>query len=322
MARCLSLAAGVVRAGGRVAFVSRPSGGLVAGRVAEAGHELFEIGDAAHDATEFLDAARAFDATVALVDHYELGPAWWRAVRGALPLAALDDVGRTGLGEGVDFVLNQNVSADASWYPGVRRIAFGPRYALLAEAFLAASTSRSADRALPVERVLVSLGGADPKDATSIVVRALRDVRSSVVFDVVIGPGFVHGDRVRREAAADARMVVHEAPRSLAPLMDAAQFAVTGAGSTTYELAFLGIPAVLVEIADNQAAIGRGLDAAGVARFLGRVEDVSAEQIAAPVRELLESGPARARMADAGRRLVDGGGADRVAALLASLAPG
>jgi len=91
-----------------------------------------------------------------------------------------------------------------------------------------------------------------------------------------------------------------------------AVFAVTAAGSTCWELMYLGVPLACLVLADNQAGIAFGLDQAGAALSLGRAEGISAKEIAARVGPLLRDPAQRAVMARAGRGLVDGKGAQRV----------
>jgi spore coat polysaccharide biosynthesis predicted glycosyltransferase SpsG len=98
--------------------------------------------------------------------------------------------------------------------------------------------------------------------------------------------------------------------------MSWADLAVTGAGSTCWELACVGLPAVTLVIAENQRAIAEELGAAGVVFNLGWHEEVSAERIATTVDGLLYSSFRRLRMSQTGRAVVDGKGAERVAATL------
>lgn len=94
--------------------------------------------------------------------------------------------------------------------------------------------------------------------------------------------------------------------------MGSVDLAVAAAGVTAYELARLGVPSVVVAVADNQTPVVRRLvDAdAAVAATLGDL---------APAAEELADDPARRRtIADAAVRLVDGRGADRVVARMRS----
>jgi spore coat polysaccharide biosynthesis predicted glycosyltransferase SpsG len=102
----------------------------------------------------------------------------------------------------------------------------------------------------------------------------------------------------------------------MAPLMSWADIAVTGAGSTCWELACLGVPALSLVIAENQRSIAEELGAAGIVVNLGWHADVAVERIATSVDGLVYSSFRRLRMSQQGRALVDGKGAARVASVL------
>jgi spore coat polysaccharide biosynthesis predicted glycosyltransferase SpsG len=76
------------------------------------------------------------------------------------------------------------------------------------------------------------------------------------------------------------------------------------------------LPAVALVVAENQRAVAEELSAARVVFNLGWHQEVSAERIACTVDALLYSSYRRLRMSQRGRALIDGRGAERVAAVL------
>jgi UDP-2,4-diacetamido-2,4,6-trideoxy-beta-L-altropyranose hydrolase len=91
---------------------------------------------------------------------------------------------------------------------------------------------------------------------------------------------------------------------------------IGGAGSTTWELACLGVPAILIVLADNQAALASAVDRAGFARSAGWCKDLAPEQLASMLTELVQRPELRRAMGELGAKIVDGRGAERVATLL------
>ena len=104
----------------------------------------------------------------------------------------------------------------------------------------------------------------------------------------------------------------------MAELMSHTDLAVSGAGSTCWELAFMGVPTCVIVAAENQHRIAMGLDREGFARNLGRSEDVTVEVIAKSVTKLMNNRHLRQSMSENGRRLVDGLGLQRVLSAMAS----
>ena len=122
---------------------------------------------------------------------------------------------------------------------------------------------------------------------------------------------------VRQAAAAGVRCVV--APRDLARWMAAASLAVTAGGVTASELACVGVPMVIVVAAENQRESARGLVRARAAVALDGTTAAGIRGVGAAVCRLAKDPLRRRRMAAAGRRLVDGRGAARVARALTQL---
>lgn len=331
--RCLALANSVERRGGTAGFVCRRLDGVAAEFLrlrSAAVSELPNGIEEEEDARRTLAIARAGRADVVLVDHYGLGPSWWRSVRAELPVAVVDDVGRSGLTDGVALVVNQNAGAEEGWYDGVPRILCGLRFALLRGEFFehrkkleerrAEGTAAHRAAAGGTKRLVVTLGGSDPNDVTSQVLRALRDVPRDVAIDVILGPGFRHLGSVLRRAELDSRIWLYEQPSDLPELMARADLAVTGGGSTLYECAYLGLPALAIQTADNQAGTCRAMAAAGAVRCLGPWDAVEDEEIGREADLLLGDEGRCEQMAVSGMALVDGHGARRVAEALASVA--
>jgi RimJ/RimL family protein N-acetyltransferase len=120
----------------------------------------------------------------------------------------------------------------------------------------------------------------------------------------------------RLEAAgASAELTTPEragATDAMAELLAGATVVVSAAGTTAWELACLGRPALLVTVAENQGPVAAGLARAGVAVDLGPLEGLSADRLLAAVTDLLDDQPRRDAMGARGTALVDGSGARRV----------
>ena len=90
--------------------------------------------------------------------------------------------------------------------------------------------------------------------------------------------------------------------------------AVSAGGQTLYELACVGCPTVAIRLASNQDGQLEVFAKTGFVRAVGRAEDEHVViAMGDTVLSLLGDSKARAVMATAGQRLVDGQGAMRVA---------
>jgi UDP-2,4-diacetamido-2,4,6-trideoxy-beta-L-altropyranose hydrolase len=268
-----------------------------------------------------LASAAAVNATCVVLDGYDFDLDYQRSLRAdGCRIMVIDDMVRLPHYE-TDILLNQNLGAEHLDYNlnSDATLLLGPQYALLRREFI---VWRSRLHTVPetARKILVTLGGSDPENVTLKVIKALRHLEvSRLQIRVVGGPDNPHLDELRDAAAAfPGRLELLTYVADMAPLMAWADMAVTGAGSTCWELACVGLPAVAIVIAQNQRVVADGLGAAGVILNLGWHEETSTERIASNVESLLYSAFRRLRMSQQGRVLVDGKGADRSAAALSA----
>ena len=252
--------------------------------------------------------------TLLVADHYDLDAAWFHAARDRVDvLMAIDDLADRPLP--VDLLLNQNLGAEAGQYLGLAsplaRILTGPSYALVGRQF-AERRAGARSRSGQVDRILVFLSGADPADVTARAVSALADVDVSV--DVVVGAAYSNLDGLRTLVARHPAMGLHVNVDTMAELMDRADLAIGAPSSASWERCTVGLPTLLVALADNQLKVERLLVERGAAATAGWHATVSP----AMIRDLivsLSADPARVReMSRAAAAVTDGHGTDRVVA--------
>jgi spore coat polysaccharide biosynthesis protein SpsF len=94
-----------------------------------------------------------------------------------------------------------------------------------------------------------------------------------------------------------------------ASVFAAAEMAVCGGGSTAYEMAMLGVPALAVVLSETQKAPGDALAEAGAALCVARADLAKGLEDLAALRD---DPDARRRMGERGRALFDGLGRVRI----------
>ena len=110
-------------------------------------------------------------------------------------------------------------------------------------------------------------------------------------------------------AARDSRMELHIDPPNMAQLMTNADMAIGAGGTTSWERCCLGLPTVLVVLADNQRLICEKLGRAGAARPITGVTDANLVEITHFVIELSNDENSRGKMIRSAAKIVDGRGA-------------
>jgi UDP-2,4-diacetamido-2,4,6-trideoxy-beta-L-altropyranose hydrolase len=216
-----------------------------------------------------------------------------------------------------DIVLNPNLYAEQLHYlcePGTSLL-LGTRYALLRREFLA---WKDLKREIPEmgNRLLVTLGGSDPDNCVLKVIRALdRAGVSGLEVTVVIGASnhyMAESQQVASSISIPIRLVCDV--QNMADLMAWADLALVAGGITPWEMCFMGVPMLVMIIAENQKHTAQTLHQAGIVENLGWHKDVSEEEIGVKLRDMIYSQSLRESMSQAGRKLVDGFGPRRVIA--------
>lgn len=266
-----------------------------------------------------LDMAVRHPCDAVVVDSYRVDADYLGRLRAArLFVVVIDDLARYPFP--CQLVVNSGAHAHRLRYrssSGDTRFLLGPQYALLRPEFwdMPPRTVRNT-----VQNVLVTMGGADPYNLVPELLGLLDDLPGDFSVTPIVGPFFENRAEVEEVAKRCQRSVrlVHS-PDSVRELMLEADLAISAGGQTLYELAATGTPTVAMQVADNQSDNLQALTAEGVVQMAGSVgESGLTDRVGEVVRVLMESGDARAEMSAAGRRLVDGRGAVRIADVIVS----
>jgi UDP-2,4-diacetamido-2,4,6-trideoxy-beta-L-altropyranose hydrolase len=319
--RCLALAQAWQQARGNAIFVMAESTTSIEARLRIGNikvERLCATPSSADDVTRTCDVARREQADWIVVDGYRFDSTYQKALRAAgMKVLFIDDNGEASP-YSADLILNQNLHASEAMYrardPHVRLL-LGSRYILLRREF-AFWRARAFEIGPHARRVLVTMGGSDPNNVTEQILRMLLP-EPDLELTVVVGGSNPH--------LAGLEQLVEHGDRTIRLLKDVsdmpalmvwADLAVAGAGTTSWEMCMMGLPAALCVLAPNQEKIASELARLGAAVDLGYTDRVPSARTEATVRDLLGSQSKRAQMSERGREIVDGRGTERVLAFL------
>jgi UDP-2,4-diacetamido-2,4,6-trideoxy-beta-L-altropyranose hydrolase len=315
--RCLALAQVWQDAGGDVVFAMARSTPAVEERLRLEGVEIVHLktSASAQDAAPVADLARARQASWVVVDGYDFDAEYQRHFKNSgLKVLFVDDNGHAAH-YFADIVLNQNAHASEDLYASretYTRLLLGPSYAMLRREF---RPWRHWEREIaPIgHKVLVMMGGSDPNNITGRVINALRLATvERLETTVVVGGSNSQAEFLTKAADQPGAFRFVRNVSNMPELMAWADVAVSAAGTTAWELAFMGLPSLLLVVAEHQSPVAEALamNAAGI--NLGDSSDMEDQDIAAIAGDLLRNATKRKQMSENGTRLVDGVGARRV----------
>ena len=294
----------------------------------------------AQDITDCAPHIRALAPDWIICDHYALAAAWQTAARALChsKIMVIDDLHDRA--HDADLLLDQNHAHTAADYaplvPPSCRILTGTRYALLRDEFAqhrtislhqrATPPARQPETALPhSQNILINLGGVDKDNHTLAVLQALSayvsgslkalPIRATIIMGAT-APHLAHIQHYAATAPYPSQVIANAT--NMAELMTQATWAIGAAGSSSWERCALGLPTLLITIADNQRPIAAQLQSAGAAIAL------EASQIPSPAFQTaiahLMQPENQQRISQAAAQLCDAHGAERVAQHIAQLA--
>ncbi len=317
--RCLALAQAWQDAGGEAVFATATESPSIEERLKSERIETLHLSGqpgSREDAAETSSRARSLNAAWVVVDGYVFDSDYQRAIKeSSARLLFIDDYGHCDW-YSADLVLNHNIYAEESLYEKrepYTRLLLGSKYALLRREFL---NWREWKREIAdtARRVLVSMGGADPDNATLTVIRALQKLEMpDIEARILIGPLNSRRESLEREIKNSSRNIeLLTAATDIPQLMAWADVAVSAAGSTCWEMAFMGLPFLALILAENQIKVAEELGNRGLAVNLGYYHQDSSQEVADGLYHLLPSTQQRIVMSCLGQKAVDGEGCERI----------
>lgn len=321
--RCLALAQAWQGQGGHAIFAMAMEAPAVEARLKSEGMELFNLSTQSggpKDIWQTVDLAKRIQAKWIVLDGYHFGAEYQLCIKeSGLRLLVIDDFGHVE-SYNADLVLNQDLCAEEILYrnrASFTRLLLGPRYALIRHEF---SKWREWDRKIPDvgRKILVTMGGGDPDNVTVKVIQSLQQVDVDGLEAVAVVGGTNPHNEELNSAVRSSRVPIklEQNVTNMPELMNWADVAVSAGGSTCWELSLMGLPALILILADNQRENTRLLHLAGAVISLGWYREVACEQIASALMGLCKKKDQRAKMSRVGRGLVDGNGAARVVGLM------
>lgn len=272
------------------------------------------------DAAETIEALNGERPDWLVVDHYGLDVEWEQRLRPYTSrLMVIDDLANRQ--HGCDVLLDQNYSAEgvrryAALVPETCKLLVGPRYALLRPEY---ATFHKALRVRDgqVRGVLVFFGGTDPQNMTGMALEALSHTDlAHLDVDVVVGASNPHRESIGQQVLHRPFTTLHEPRPHLADLMVKADLALGAGGTTSSERLCLGLPTLVVCIAENQVPSSVALYQAGFINYLSIYDKVTATSFFHGIVNMIENPRKLIEMSLRGQALVDGFGVNIVSETL------
>lgn len=226
-----------------------------------------------------------------IIDHYGLERSWEREVRKiANRIMVIDDLANRY--HDCDILLDQNLFEDFetrydNLVPQNCKMLLGPRFALLRPEFLAARNVLR-ERDGNIQTLLIFFGGSDPTNETAKALEAIAMLdEPEIAVTIIVGSSNPKKEVIQAISKRNPNFSFHCQVDNMAELIARADLAIGAGGTALWERCFLGLPTILVVVAENQTAAAAAVAKRGAAWNLGWHEEVRADQIADAISYLM-----------------------------------
>lgn len=343
--RCLTLADELRQRGAEVSFICRSHPGHLIGLLESKGYAVARLagtsteytrqeGDVVHaswlcvswqqDATDTIAAIEETKPDWLIVDHYALDSRWEEKLRPLVgKILVVDDLADRP--HDCDLLLDQNMyNSMETRYTGLTPVnckkLLGPQYALLRPEF-ASAREHLRKRDGQVRRVLVFFGGVDPTNETEKSLHALTGItEQNFEVDVVVGGGNPNKEKIYQFCTEHACFNFHCQIDNMAELMAKADLAIGAGGTTTWERCALGVPSLVIAVAENQVELAACGSEHGLFFYMGTGENVTSQLVYNVFKVFYPAITTLRSFSTASLSLVDARGVQRVAGIIAPLA--
>ncbi len=344
--RCLTFADELKRLGVKCTFITRAHPGNMADAVEERGYKIALLpspsevyqarqNNVAHaswlgvsweqDAEETLRAIGALKPDWLVVDHYGIDARWHRKLIDRVDkIMVIDDLADRS--HDCDLLLDQNLGRETSDYanrvPASCIILTGPKHALLRPEFATLREySLRRRKNAKIAHVLITMGGIDQHNATGKLLAALNEcpLPLNCRITVVMGQNAPWLDNVQQQAGMlPWRTEVLVNIGDMAQRMADSDLAIGAAGATSWERCCLGLPTIVVVLAENQRLPARRMVKAGLALELNLGDNLHSA-LEEMVGELARHPECLKKMSERAAEVTEGNGAQRLVALIENM---
>lgn len=253
-----------------------------------------------------------------IVDHYALDARWESALAShCVKLMAIDDLADRP--HFSDLLLDQTFGRRVQDYQTLVtkecRILCGCEFALLRPEFAELRNYSIRRRTgLYFRHLLISMGGVDKDNATGRVLESLRTCSLPAEFCITIILG------AKSPWIQKIRADVHDMPwptrvlvnvQSMASIMAECDLAIGAPGTTSWERCCLGVPAILLQLAENQRDCALRLSESGAVRLISCGHSLMVE-LDELLNSFMQDKSQLLEMSKAAAQLVDGYGVNAV----------
>ncbi len=263
-------------------------------------YQLTATAGSLEEAAETIAVAKQHHVKAILFDGYHFSKAYFDIIESAkIPLWMIDDFGQLPIY--FKMVINFQAWADPKAYAATCKQFLGLEYYLLRKEFLPylkqpSATSQNIS-------ILVMMGGTDPNQQTQRILSIIEKLQLPLNVSLILGVKNPQIEHYVKEYQSQVKIAIHTNPNNIPQLMHQALFAITAGGGTSWELAFMQVPSLVIVQVDNQRKVAESVQNLGVGFNLGFYQQVTDQILEDKIVELATASLMRQSMRAAASKL-------------------
>ena len=208
----------------------------------------------------------------------------------------------------------------------------GSKYVMLNPAFCITNSSKNPASSSIYDtyeskfRISISFGGADTPNMTGRVLKSiLREYHeiSNIAIDIILGGLNQHKDDIinlinnyhnieSNNSPLNINLYQNLSYQDLIPLLKKTHLNIGAGGVSLYERCYLGIPSIIITLAENQEENAINMKEDGIITYLGRVNDRSEEKLISSINRYRNDKEFWTRRREKCQSIVDDQGCNRI----------
>lgn len=274
-----------------------------------------------HDSQSILQIASSIHAQWAILNHRRVTIESQWLLQNLKPrptILVIDQLGHRPLN--CDWIVNSSPIQDWLCYPDAKIAmgsAFGPSYCILKSEFQVARQAQESFAKPP--HLVITLGGVDRTGAS---LRTLEAFANSDIHgwtcEWILGPGYPFVDEFMNRFQTIHRpdFQVFHAIQDMPTHLARASLAISAGGNSMFEMAYLGVPSLVLWEDPHEETLGKAMVELGCAQMIGNGISTPLETIESITISMIQNSELRHQMSNKARSIYDGLGPQRIWDLL------
>jgi len=328
--RCLTLAKSLKKEGAKCKFICKDYDSSFNKIIKTQGFEVIVLTNSnklykdffnknwEEDARQTINVIREEKIDWLVVDHYGLDIRWEKKLRPyTKKIMVIDDLANRK--HDCELLLDQNLVDNfekryQNFLPKYANTLLGPKYALLQSEYKNKHLIAS-PRTGSVKNILIYFGATDKNNLTELIIKEFNKLnREDIFLNVVISSNSSQIKKIKNESKKNKKIKLFTNLSSLAPLMLKADISIGACGTTSWERCCLGLPAIVITLADNQRQIAKELHKRKVIYWLGHYDNIKINLISKKIEKLINQN--LKNWSNRCKSITDGFGTQRVTSIL------